>query len=171
MSAMVEGPRPCVGSSAQCDGCCWERGRYTATKCSGPYEPLSIIWPKSLVLDHELRIRDYQLRYTQANKRVGRVDYKERLPHNSVPTERDGWCGDAVLVLVTMLSVYNYHYLENIKIVGCSVRCVAWRGQAAVTLPAGLARLAAWLTLRGRVTAECRRRDRLHTFVLLINNI
>ena len=49
MSAMIEGPRPGVGSSAQCDGCCWGRG-HTATQCSGPYEPLSIIWPKSLVL-------------------------------------------------------------------------------------------------------------------------
>ena len=47
-----------------------------------------------------------------------------------------------MLVVVTMLSVYNYHYLENIKIVGCSVRCVAWRGQAAVTLPAVLGSLA-----------------------------
>ena len=76
---MVEGPRPCVGSSAQCDGCCWERGRYTATKCSGPYEPLSIIWPKSLVLDHELRIRDYQLRYRISFSTSKQASWQSRL--------------------------------------------------------------------------------------------
>ena len=74
MSAMIEGPRPGVGSSAQCDGCCWGRG-HTATQCSGPYEPLSIIWPKISCIGHELRIRDYDYgtegSLAQAHKRVG----------------------------------------------------------------------------------------------------